>query len=124
MQVATKVDEGVKQLVQAEKTQKQSRTILCIVFLLVAVIFMLCSARAKAGASCNLHDCDAYRCSPSSIIQARQTLSPAHSALKFSTVFGKALPNKPKTNLPSGSPSTAVSKKVLWVTVASAGGVG
>lgn len=39
--VATKVDEGVKQLVQAEKTQKQSRTILCIVFLLVAVIFML-----------------------------------------------------------------------------------
>ncbi len=41
MQVATKVDEGVKQLVQAEKTQKQSRTILCIVFLLVAVIFML-----------------------------------------------------------------------------------
>jgi len=40
-QVATKVDEGVKQLVQAEKTQKQSRTILCIVFLLVAVIFML-----------------------------------------------------------------------------------
>ena len=41
MQVATKVEEGVKQLVQAEKTQKQSRTILCIVFLLVAVIFML-----------------------------------------------------------------------------------
>ena len=41
LQVATKVDEGVKQLVQAEKTQKQSRTILCIVFLLVAVIFML-----------------------------------------------------------------------------------
>lgn len=41
LQVATKVEEGVKQLVQAEKTQKQSRTILCIVFLLVAVIFML-----------------------------------------------------------------------------------
>ena len=41
LQVATKVEEGVKQLVQAEKTQKQSRTILCILFLLVAVIFML-----------------------------------------------------------------------------------
>lgn len=41
VQVSTKIEQGVTQLVAAEKTQKQSRTILCIVFLLVAVIFML-----------------------------------------------------------------------------------
>ena len=40
-QVSTKIEQGVTQLVAAEKTQKQSRTILCIVFLLVMVIFML-----------------------------------------------------------------------------------
>ena len=41
MQVATKVDEGVKQLVKAEQKQKQSRTIMCIMFLCCAVILML-----------------------------------------------------------------------------------
>jgi hypothetical protein len=41
VQVAVKVDEGVKQLLRAEKHQKQSRLILCIMFLIVAVIFML-----------------------------------------------------------------------------------
>eukprot|EP00884_Botryococcus_braunii_P004075 jgi/Botrbrau1/13669/Bobra.0378s0003.1 len=40
-QVAVKVDEGVKQLLKAEKYQKQSRLIMCIMFLIVAVIFML-----------------------------------------------------------------------------------
>lgn len=41
VQVAVKVDEGVKQLLKAEKYQKQSRLIMCIMFLIVAVIFML-----------------------------------------------------------------------------------
>lgn len=40
-QVATKVDEGVKQLVRAEQIQKSSRTVICIMFLLVAVIVMV-----------------------------------------------------------------------------------
>lgn len=40
-QVATSVEEGVKELVRAEKSQKQSRVILCIMFLLVAVIVMI-----------------------------------------------------------------------------------
>ena len=39
-QVAAKVDEGVKQLVRAEKSQKQSRLVLCIMLLGVAVIVM------------------------------------------------------------------------------------
>ena len=41
LQVATKVDEGVKQLVKAEQIQKSSRTVICIRFLLVAVIVMV-----------------------------------------------------------------------------------
>ena len=41
LQVATSVDQGVKELVKAEKSQKQSRIILCIMFLLVAVIVMI-----------------------------------------------------------------------------------
>lgn len=41
MQVATSVEQGVKELVKAEKSQKQSRIILCIMFLLVAVIVMI-----------------------------------------------------------------------------------
>lgn len=40
LQVAAKVDEGVKQLVRAEKSQKQSRLVLCIMLLGVAVIVM------------------------------------------------------------------------------------
>ena len=40
-QVAVKVDEGVKQLLKAEKSQKQSGMVLCITFLIVAVIVML-----------------------------------------------------------------------------------
>ena len=40
-QVATSVEQGVKELVKAEKSQKQSRIILCIMFLLVAVIVMI-----------------------------------------------------------------------------------
>ena len=40
VQVAAKVDEGVKQLVRAEKSQKQSRLVLCIMLLGVAVIVM------------------------------------------------------------------------------------
>ena len=41
LQMAVKVEEGVKELVRAKKTQRQSRTILCIMFLLVAVIVMI-----------------------------------------------------------------------------------
>ena len=41
VQVATSVEEGVKQLVRAEKIQKSSRMILCIMFLVVAVILMV-----------------------------------------------------------------------------------
>ena len=40
-QVATSVGEGVKQLVRAEKSQKQSRMVLCIMFLVCAVILLL-----------------------------------------------------------------------------------
>jgi syntaxin 16 len=39
--VATKVDEGVKQLLKAEKSQKQSGMVLCIMFLVCAIIVML-----------------------------------------------------------------------------------
>ena len=39
--MATSVEEGVKELTRAEKSQKQSRIILCIMFLLVAVIVMI-----------------------------------------------------------------------------------
>ncbi len=41
LQVAVKVDEGVKQLLKAEKSQKQSGMVLCIMFLVCAVILML-----------------------------------------------------------------------------------
>ena len=47
VQVAMKVDEGVKQLVRAEQHQKNSRLIICIMFLIVAVIFMLIIFIAK-----------------------------------------------------------------------------
>jgi syntaxin 16 len=40
-QVSLKVEEGVGQLVKAEKSQRQSRMIMCIMFLVVAVIVML-----------------------------------------------------------------------------------
>ena len=39
--MATHIEEGVKQLVRAEKHQKNSRLILCIMLLVVAVILML-----------------------------------------------------------------------------------
>lgn len=41
LQVAMKVESGVGQLVKAEKTQRSSRLILCIMILIVAVIVML-----------------------------------------------------------------------------------
>ena len=41
VQVATKVDEGVKQLLKAEKYQKQTGMAMCIMFLVCAVIVML-----------------------------------------------------------------------------------
>ncbi len=41
LQVSMKVDEGVKHLVKAEKKQRQSRMVLCIMFLLVAVVICL-----------------------------------------------------------------------------------
>ena len=47
MQVATHIEEGVKQLVRAEKIQKNSRLILCIMFLVAAVILMLIILIAK-----------------------------------------------------------------------------
>ncbi|KAK9825959.1 hypothetical protein WJX74_001403 [Apatococcus lobatus] len=47
-QVAMKVDEGVKQLVRAEQHQKNSRLIICIMFLIVAVILMLIILIAKS----------------------------------------------------------------------------
>ena len=47
VQVATSVEEGVKQLVRAEKIQKSSRLILCIMFLVVAVVLMLLILVAK-----------------------------------------------------------------------------
>mmetsp|Transcript_22728 Transcript_22728/g.37998 ORF Transcript_22728/g.37998 Transcript_22728/m.37998 type:complete len:301 (-) Transcript_22728:177-1079(-) len=40
-QVKTTVAEGLKQVVKAEKTQKKGRMVLCIMFLLAAVLFML-----------------------------------------------------------------------------------
>lgn len=40
-QVATKIDEGVKELVRAEKKQKGNRMIMCIMLLCCAVVFML-----------------------------------------------------------------------------------
>ena len=43
-----KVDEGVKQLVRAEAHQKNSRLIICIMFLIVAVILMLIIVIAKS----------------------------------------------------------------------------
>lgn len=47
-QVAMQVDEGVKQLVKAEKTQKKNRMIMCIMFLMCAVVLMLVIVVAKA----------------------------------------------------------------------------
>ena len=47
LQVATHIEEGVKQLVRAEKIQKNSRLILCIMFLVAAVILMLIILIAK-----------------------------------------------------------------------------
>ena len=47
VQVATHIEEGVKQLVRAEKHQKNSRMILCIMLLVAAVIFMLIILVAK-----------------------------------------------------------------------------
>lgn len=41
VQVATKVDEGVKQLLKAEKYQKATGMAMCIMFLVCAVIVML-----------------------------------------------------------------------------------
>mmetsp|Transcript_18453 Transcript_18453/g.55686 ORF Transcript_18453/g.55686 Transcript_18453/m.55686 type:complete len:315 (+) Transcript_18453:298-1242(+) len=40
-QVSLKVEEGVGQLIKAEKSQKQSRLVMCIMFLVVAIIVML-----------------------------------------------------------------------------------
>lgn len=39
--LSLQVEEGVGQLVKAEKSQRQSRMIMCIMFLVVAVIVML-----------------------------------------------------------------------------------
>ena len=41
LQVKTTVAEGLTQVVKAEKTQKKGRMVLCIMFLLAAVLFML-----------------------------------------------------------------------------------
>ena len=46
-QVATHIEEGVKQLVRAEKHQKNSRIILCIMLLVAAVILLLVILIAK-----------------------------------------------------------------------------
>lgn len=40
-QAAVKVEEGVKELVRAEKTQKQGRALLCIIALIVMIVVML-----------------------------------------------------------------------------------
>lgn len=40
-EVAVKVEDGVKQLVRAEQTQKQGRAVLCIMALLVLIVVML-----------------------------------------------------------------------------------
>lgn len=39
-QVAVRVEEGLKEVVKAEKTQKQGRMMICIMLLVVAVLFM------------------------------------------------------------------------------------
>ena len=41
IQVAVKVEEGVKQLTKAEKSQKNSRLVLCIMFLLCVMVLMV-----------------------------------------------------------------------------------
>lgn len=38
---AAQVEEGVKELVRAEKTQKQGRALLCIIALIVMIVVML-----------------------------------------------------------------------------------
>ena len=38
---AVKIEEGTKQIVQAEKTQKSSRMFLCIIALVVLIVVML-----------------------------------------------------------------------------------
>ena len=50
MQVAMKVDEGVKQLVRAEQHQKNSRLIICIMFLIVA-----CAKKVYAADDSNVN---------------------------------------------------------------------
>lgn len=40
-QTAMKVEEGVKELVKAEKTQRGGRAMLCIIFLIVMIVVML-----------------------------------------------------------------------------------
>ena len=47
-----------------------------------------------------------------------EVLSPVASCLKFSTVFGTSLPNRPMTILPWGSPPMDTSKYTLLVTSA------
>lgn len=47
-QVATAVNEGVQQLVKAEKHQKSSRAVMCIMLLMCAVLFMLMIVIFKA----------------------------------------------------------------------------
>jgi syntaxin 16 len=39
--LAAQVEEGVKELVRAEKTQKQGRALLCIIALIVLIVVML-----------------------------------------------------------------------------------
>lgn len=39
--VAVQVEEGVKELVRAEKTQKQGRALMCIIALIVMIVVML-----------------------------------------------------------------------------------
>jgi syntaxin 16 len=40
-QTAMKVEEGVKELVRAEKTQRSGRAMMCIIFLIVMIVVML-----------------------------------------------------------------------------------
>lgn len=47
-QVAVKVEEGVKELVRAEKKQKGNRMIMCIMLLCCAVVFLLLLVIFKA----------------------------------------------------------------------------
>lgn len=44
--------------------------------------------------------------------------SPVHRARKFSTVFGTSSPKSPITMRPEGSPPISISKKTLFVTLA------